>query len=75
MTEPRFGEALDDLRPLLEGLAIPFVLIGGLAAVARGVDRLTRDIDVEAWAADRDPEDPDRVAAVERALAGADADS
>lgn len=39
------GEALRAVAEALSGLPVPGMLIGGMAAIARGVPRLTRDVD------------------------------
>lgn len=43
-TPPDFGPALDALQEALDG--IPWMVIGGVAVVARGVPRTTRDLDL-----------------------------
>jgi predicted nucleotidyltransferase len=42
--------ALTDLRAALEEIGASYMLIGGLAVIARGVARLTRDVDATVWA-------------------------
>jgi hypothetical protein len=40
-----FVEALADLRAALDELRVPWLVIGGLAVIARGVPRFTADVD------------------------------
>jgi hypothetical protein len=40
-----FVEALHDLRAALSELGVPWLVIGGLAVIARGVPRFTADVD------------------------------
>ena len=46
---PRFLDALQALRDGLTELGIPWLVIGGVAVIARGVPRLTLDIDATLW--------------------------
>ncbi|MEM9691733.1 MAG: hypothetical protein AAGA56_04255 [Myxococcota bacterium] len=46
MTRHRLREALEAVAAVLPTLGAPAMLIGGFAAIARGVPRTTRDIDV-----------------------------
>lgn len=48
--EPRFLAALRALRDGLEELGAPWLIIGGVAVIARGVPRYTGDIDATVWA-------------------------
>jgi hypothetical protein len=56
-TAEAFRSALLSLRRAFDQLARPAMIIGGLAAVARGIPRFTRDIDA---AIDADGLDVDR---------------
>lgn len=59
MTEPdppRFLDALRALRDGLEELGVPWLVIGGVAVIARGVPRYTADIDATLWAPAVGPE-------------------
>ena len=44
--ERRLESALEALRTALRSLRVPWMVIGGIAVIARGVRRLTTDIDV-----------------------------
>ncbi len=44
--DPRFARALSTLKSLARQEDIPLAIIGGLAAIHHGYERLTRDIDV-----------------------------
>jgi hypothetical protein len=48
------ARALADLAAALGGLASPGMIIGGIAVIARGVPRTTRDIDATVMGADLD---------------------
>jgi hypothetical protein len=41
-----FLQALSALRPALDELQVPWLVIGGIAVIARGVPRFTADVDV-----------------------------
>lgn len=58
MSEARapFAAAVRALRDALDELGMPWVVIGGIAVIARGVPRSTLDVDVTLWALDRSPE-------------------
>ena len=43
--DQRLEEALADLAGALNALAVPWMIIGGIAVIARGVRRMTTDID------------------------------
>lgn len=47
--EPRFVSALRALREGLAELGAPWLIIGGVAVIARGVPRYTGDIDATVW--------------------------
>ncbi len=47
-------EAMAALERGLQRIGLPHMLIGGLAVIARGVPRDTRDIDATIWAPDLD---------------------
>jgi hypothetical protein len=53
---PRFLDALRELRDSLQALGGPWMVIGGVAVIARGVPRLTVDIDATVWAPTTKPE-------------------
>lgn len=50
--QPGFIEAIRALRDGLQELGVPWVVIGGVAVIARGVPRFTADVDATLWAAD-----------------------
>jgi predicted nucleotidyltransferase len=50
MTEAGLRRALAALKRALTGVGAPFMIIGGIAVVARGVPRHTDDVDVTVWA-------------------------
>lgn len=50
MTEGEFGHALAALGEALSATGAPFMVIGGVAVIARGVVRQTDDIDATLWA-------------------------
>lgn len=50
--DAKLREALSDLRDAMTGLGCPAMIIGGLAVIARGVPRLTTDIDATVWGSD-----------------------
>jgi len=50
-----FGALIADLDRALASLGTPYMLIGGLAAMARGVVRQTDDADATVWAAGIEP--------------------
>lgn len=54
--QPGFIEAIRALRDGLRELGVPWVVIGGVAVIARGVPRFTADVDATLWAADAEPE-------------------
>jgi Nucleotidyltransferase of unknown function (DUF6036) len=54
--EGRFLDALRAVRDGLEQLDLPWVIIGGVAVIARGVPRFTADIDATVWVGTVDPE-------------------
>ncbi|HEY7698332.1 MAG TPA: nucleotidyl transferase AbiEii/AbiGii toxin family protein, partial [Vicinamibacteria bacterium] len=60
---PAFLEALQAFRDALVDLGAPFTFIGGVAVIARGVPRLTVDIDATVRAPDIDVESIFRVLA------------
>lgn len=47
---PGFIEAIQALRAGLQELGVPWVVIGGVAVIARGVPRFTADVDTTAAA-------------------------
>lgn len=49
-------QALQDLTRALDELAVPAMIIGGIAVIARGVPRHTIDIDAAVWAEGLDVE-------------------
>jgi hypothetical protein len=53
---PAFLDALRAFHDALNELGAPFAFIGGVAVIARGVPRLTVDIDATVRAADTDVE-------------------
>jgi hypothetical protein len=53
----RLGEALVALEKAFVARATPHMIIGGVAVIARGVPRLTRDIDAAVPGADNDLSD------------------
>lgn len=55
MAEPRLPSAVDALVGALTGVA-RHMLIGGVAVIARGVRRLTDDVDATIWARELDVE-------------------
>ena len=58
MTASRaLGAALRALSRALRTLRRPYMLIGGMAVIARGVIRVTRDVDATVWAEGLDVED------------------
>lgn len=50
--DTKLREALSDLRDAMTGLGCPAMIVGGLAVIARGVPRLTTDIDATVWGSD-----------------------
>jgi hypothetical protein len=46
--DQRIEEALADLAAALNALAVPWMIIGGIAVIAHGVRRMTTDIDAAA---------------------------
>ena len=50
--DPKIRQALADLRDALTDLGCPAMIIGGLAVIARGVPRLTIDIDATVLGSD-----------------------
>lgn len=51
-SDPDLRKPLADLREALNELGSPAMIIGGVAAIARGVRRLTLDIDATVWGPD-----------------------
>ena len=49
-SDRRFSEALAAVASSLGELGRPWMLIGGVAVIARGCPRLTDDVDVAVWA-------------------------
>jgi hypothetical protein len=58
VTEPHapFTAAVRALSEALGELGVPWLVIGGIAVIARGVPRATIDIDATIWAPDQSPE-------------------
>ncbi|MBN2494892.1 MAG: hypothetical protein JXR96_09910 [Deltaproteobacteria bacterium] len=54
--DQHFEQALADLVSGMREIGAPFMLIGGLAVISRGVPRTTHDIDATCWAEGLDPE-------------------
>ena len=50
---PEFLDALRALREALQALNVPWMVIGGVAVIARGVPRYTADVDATASAGDQ----------------------
>lgn len=59
-------EAMAALERALECVGLPHMLIGGLAVIARGVPRDTRDVDATIWAPNLDLADLVRALAAEQ---------
>lgn len=53
--EARFLDALRALRDGLDAARAPWLVIGGVAVIARGIARYTADVDATVWTADTDP--------------------
>jgi len=57
MTEEGLESALSAVGRALDDLASPWMLIGGMAVIARGVPRHTADVDATIWAEDLELDD------------------
>lgn len=47
--DKRLRKALKEVRRALDKIGVPWMIIGGIAVIAHGVLRQTRDIDATLW--------------------------